>query len=77
MKVTKNELVDVVKEAIEDGWFSEVTEEVLNDEIEMGHLIRAFVRTYKLPAIISNCCNNYGPNQFPEKLIPKLIHNII
>jgi len=41
------------------------------------HLIRAFVRTYKLPAIISNCCNNYGPNQFPEKLIPKLIYNII
>jgi len=41
------------------------------------HLIRSFVRTYKLPAIISNCCNNYGPNQFPEKLIPKLIHNII
>ena len=41
------------------------------------HLIKAFVRTYKLPAIISNCCNNYGPNQFPEKLIPKLIYNII
>ena len=41
------------------------------------HLIKAYVRTYKLPAIISNCCNNYGPNQFPEKLIPKLIYNII
>ena len=41
------------------------------------HLIRSFVRTYKLPAVISNCCNNYGPNQFPEKLIPKLIYNII
>ena len=41
------------------------------------HLIKAFVRTYKLPAIIYNCCNNYGPNQFPEKLIPKLIYNII
>ena len=41
------------------------------------HLIKSFVRTYKLPAIISNCCNNYGPNQFPEKLIPKLIYNII
>jgi len=40
-------------------------------------LIKAFVRTYKLPIIISNCCNNYGPNQFPEKLIPKLIYNII
>ena len=41
------------------------------------HLIKSFVRTYKLPAIISNCCNNYGPNQFPEKLIPKLIYSII
>lgn len=41
------------------------------------HLIKAYVRTYKMNAIISNCCNNYGPNQFPEKLIPKLIFNII
>ena len=41
------------------------------------HLIKSFVRTYKFPAIISNCCNNYGPNQFPEKLIPKLIYNIL
>ena len=40
-------------------------------------LIKSYVRTYKLPVIISNCCNNYGPNQFPEKLIPKLIYNII
>jgi len=40
-------------------------------------LIKSFVRTYKLPIIISNCCNNYGPNQFPEKLIPKLIYNIL
>ena len=41
------------------------------------HLIKSYVRTYKINAIISNCCNNYGPNQFPEKLIPKLIFNII
>ena len=41
------------------------------------NIIKSFVRTYKLPAVISNCCNNYGPNQFPEKLIPKLIYNII
>ena len=40
-------------------------------------LIKSFVRTYKSPVVISNCCNNYGPNQFPEKLIPKLIYNII
>ena len=41
------------------------------------HLVQAYVRTYKVPAIITNCCNNYGPNQFPEKLIPKVIFNII
>jgi len=41
------------------------------------HLVKAYIRTYKISAIITNCCNNYGPNQFPEKLIPKLIFNII
>ncbi len=41
------------------------------------HLIKSYVRTYNLPAIISNCCNNYGPYQFPEKLIPKMISNIL
>ena len=35
------------------------------------HLVKAYIRTYKLNAVISNCCNNYGPYQFPEKLIPK------
>ena len=41
------------------------------------HLVKSYVRTYKLNAIISNCCNNYGPYQFPEKLIPKMVSNII
>jgi dTDP-glucose 4,6-dehydratase len=40
-------------------------------------LINAYIRTYKVSALISNCCNNYGQNQFPEKLIPKLIFNIL
>lgn len=40
------------------------------------HLVRAYSHTYKLPIVISNCSNNYGPNQFPEKLIPLCIHNI-
>lgn len=40
------------------------------------HLVRAYNHTYKLPTVISNCSNNYGPNQFPEKLIPLVIHNI-
>ncbi len=41
------------------------------------HFVRAYHHTYGLPVIISNCSNNYGPNQFPEKLIPLFIHNII
>ena len=41
------------------------------------HLVSSYVRTYKIPAIITNCSNNYGPKQHPEKLIPKLIYNII
>jgi len=40
------------------------------------HLVRAYHHTYDLPVIISNCSNNYGPNQFPEKLIPLMIHHI-
>ncbi len=41
------------------------------------HLVKSYIRTYKLNAVISNCCNNYGPFQFPEKLIPKMIANIL
>ena len=40
------------------------------------HLIKSYIRTYNIKAVISNCCNNYGPYQFPEKLIPKIISNI-
>lgn len=40
------------------------------------HLVRAYYNTYKMPVVITNCSNNYGPNQFPEKLIPLCIHNI-
>ena len=41
------------------------------------HLVNSYVRTYKIPAIVTNCSNNYGPKQHPEKLIPKLIYNIL
>jgi len=40
-------------------------------------LIKSYIRTYKIPAIITNCCNNFGPNQYPEKLIPTIIFNIL
>ncbi len=41
------------------------------------HFVRAYFHTYGMPVILSNCSNNYGPNQFPEKLIPLFINNII
>lgn len=41
------------------------------------HLVRAYFHTYHMPVVISNCSNNYGPNHFPEKLIPLMLHNII
>jgi len=40
-------------------------------------IIKSYIRTYKIPAIITNCCNNFGPNQYPEKLIPTIIYKII
>ncbi|MCD6658778.1 MAG: dTDP-glucose 4,6-dehydratase [Lentimicrobium sp.] len=40
------------------------------------HLVRAYFHTYHMPVVLSNCSNNYGPYQFPEKLIPLFIHNI-
>lgn len=40
------------------------------------HFVRAYMNTYKLPVVLSSCSNNYGPNQFPEKLIPLAINNI-
>ncbi|SVD43344.1 uncharacterized protein METZ01_LOCUS396198, partial [marine metagenome] len=41
------------------------------------HLVQSYIKTYKTPVIITNCSNNYGPKQHPEKLIPKLIYNIL
>ena len=41
------------------------------------HLVTSYIRTYKVPAIVTNCSNNFGPRQHPEKLIPKIIYNII
>ena len=37
----------------------------------------SYIRTYNIKAIITNCSNNYGPRQHPEKLIPKIIYNVI
>jgi dTDP-glucose 4,6-dehydratase len=66
----------------ETGLFTETTAYAPNSpysasKASSDHFVRAYGETYGLPYIISNCSNNYGPNQFPEKLIPLFIHNII
>ncbi len=66
----------------ETGLFTETTSYQPNSpysasKASSDHFVRAYGETYGLPYIISNCSNNYGPNQFPEKLIPLFIHNII
>jgi dTDP-glucose 4,6-dehydratase len=66
----------------ETGLFTETTAYDPNSpysasKASSDHFVRAFGETYGLPYVISNCSNNYGPNQFPEKLIPLFINNII
>jgi dTDP-glucose 4,6-dehydratase len=61
-----------------DGMFSETTPYAPNSpysasKASSDHLVRAWRETYGLPTIVTNCCNNYGPYQFPEKLIPHII----
>ena len=66
----------------ETGLFTETTSYDPNSpysasKASSDHFVRAYGETYGLPYIISNCSNNYGPNQFPEKLIPLFINNIV
>lgn len=66
----------------EEGFFLETTSydpqsPYSASKASSDHFVRAYGNTYGLPVIISNCSNNYGPNQFPEKLIPLIIRNII
>jgi len=66
----------------EDGAFDETTPYNPNSpysasKASSDHLVRAWHNTYKLPFVITNCSNNYGPNQFPEKLIPVVINKLI
>ena len=66
----------------ETGYFTEKTAYDPNSpysasKASSDHFVRAYGETYGVPYVISNCSNNYGPNQFPEKLIPLFINNII
>ena len=66
----------------ETGFFTETTAYAPNSpysasKASSDHFVRAYGETYHLPVIITNCSNNYGPNHFPEKLIPLFINNIM
>lgn len=72
---------EVYGELGETGYFTEETSynprsPYSASKAASDHLVRAYHATYGFPAVISNCSNNYGPNQFPEKLIPLMIRNI-
>jgi dTDP-glucose 4,6-dehydratase len=65
----------------DEGKFTETTPYSPNSpysasKASSDHFVRAYHETFKLPVVISNCSNNYGSHQFPEKLIPLMIHNI-
>ncbi|MDA9312075.1 dTDP-glucose 4,6-dehydratase [Vicingaceae bacterium] len=65
----------------ETGYFTEETpydprSPYSSSKASSDHLVRAYYHTYNFPMVISNCSNNYGANQFPEKLIPLFINNI-
>jgi dTDP-glucose 4,6-dehydratase len=65
-----------------EGFFTEETPYSPNSPYSASkaasdHFVRAYHETYGLPVVLSNCSNNYGPNHFPEKLIPLMIHNIL
>lgn len=66
----------------DEGYFTENTSYSPNSpysasKASSDHFVRAYGETYQLPYVITNCSNNYGPNHFPEKLIPLFINNII
>ena len=65
-----------------DGLFSEETPYAPNSpyaasKASADHLVRSYFHTFKLPVVITNCSNNYGPRQFPEKLIPLMVLNAL
>lgn len=65
----------------ETGYFTETTpydpqSPYSASKASSDHFVRAYANTYHMPMVMSNCSNNYGPNHFPEKLIPLIIHNI-
>ena len=68
---------DVLKNRSKEGDKYKPSSPYAASKASSDHLVYSYFRTFNLPVIITNCSNNYGPRQHPEKLIPKLIYNII
>ena len=68
---------DVIKGRSTENWPYKPSSPYAASKASSDHLVYSYVRTFNIPAIITNCSNNYGPKQHPEKLIPKLIYNIL
>ena len=68
---------DILKGRSDENYAYKPSSPYAASKASSDHLVYSYVRTYKVPAIITNCSNNYGPKQHPEKLLPKLIYNII
>jgi dTDP-glucose 4,6-dehydratase len=68
---------DILKGRSDENYSYKPSSPYAASKAASDHLVYSYIRTYKIPAVISNCSNNYGPKQHPEKLIPKLIYNII
>ncbi len=80
LQVSTDEVFGALTE--EEAPFSETTSYAPNSpysasKASADHLVRAWYHTYGLPTVITNCSNNYGPRQFPEKLIPRMILNAL
>ena len=68
---------DLVKGKASENSYINPSSPYAASKASSNHLVTSYVRTFKLNAIVTNSSNNYGPRQHPEKLIPKLIHNIL
>ena len=68
---------DVLKGRSDENYSYKPSSPYAASKAASDHLVYSYVRTFKIPAIVTNCSNNYGPKQHPEKLIPKVIYNII
>ena len=68
---------DVLKGRSDENYRYRPSSPYAASKASSDHLVFSYVKTFKIPAIITNCSNNYGPKQHPEKLIPKLIYNIL